>query len=172
MFDVEETSTHGGSLRIFAKHKEDLSKAISENVQILLEKEKIKGMLEFSYYEKFQQKALNIKLSISEFLIQQNKAGKKIAAYGAAAKGNTLLNFCGIKNDYIEFVVDANPNKQNKFLPGSHIPVKDEQYLKEQKPEYVIILPWNLKEEISLQLSYIKDWGGMFVTIIPDLEIF
>jgi C-methyltransferase C-terminal domain/Methyltransferase domain len=171
MFDVEEIPTHGGSLRIYAKNKEDSTKAVSENVSKLLKKEIEKGINGLSYYDNFQQKALKVKLDLLNFLIEQKTAGKKVAAYGAAAKGNTLLNFCGIKNDLINFVTDANPHKQNKFLPASHIPVYNEQYLKNQKPDYVIILPWNLKEEITEQLSYIKEWGGKFVVAVPQLQV-
>ena len=171
MFDVEEISTHGGSLRIFAKHKEDSTKEISTNVAALLKKETDKGLDGSAYYDNFQQKALKVKLDITSFLIEQKRAGKKVAAYGAAAKGNTLLNYCGIKADLIDFVVDANPHKQNKFLPASHIPVKNEQYLKDAKPDFVIILPWNLKTEIAEQLAYIKEWGGKFVIPIPELQI-
>jgi 2-polyprenyl-3-methyl-5-hydroxy-6-metoxy-1,4-benzoquinol methylase len=171
LFDVEELSTHGGSLRIYAKHKEDNSKTISNNVEELLNREKDKGMLNASYYNNFQQKALNIKLALTEFLIQQKKAMKKVAAYGAAAKGNTLLNYCGIKNDMIDFVVDANPHKQNKWLPASHIPVVNEEYLKQIKPDFVIIFPWNLKDEITKQLSYIKEWNAQFVIAVPELKL-
>ena len=171
MFDVEELPTHGGSLRIYAKHKEDGSKDISASVAAILQKEIDKGINDLEYYTNFQQRALKVKLDLTEFLINQKKAGKKVAAYGAAAKGNTLLNYCGIKNDLIDFVVDANPHKQNKFLPASHIPVIDEQYLKDAKPDFVIILPWNLKDEIIQQLSYINDWGGKFVIPIPALQI-
>ena len=171
MFDVEELPTHGGSLRIYAKHKEDGSKDISASVAAILQKEIDKEINDLEYYTNFQQRALKVKLDLTEFLINQKKAGKKVAAYGAAAKGNTLLNYCGIKNDLIDFVVDANPHKQNKFLPASHIPVIDEQYLKDAKPDCVIILPWNLKEEITQQLSYINDWGGKFVIPIPSLQI-
>ncbi len=171
LFDVDEIPTHGGSLRIYAKHKEDSSKQISPNVKALLDKEAAKGVTTLSYYDNFQQKALQVKLGMTSFLIEQKKAGKKVAAYGAAAKGNTLLNYCGIKNDLIEFVVDANPNKQNKWLPASHIPVMNEEYLKANKPDYVIILPWNLKEEITAQLSYIREWGGQFVIPIPKLQV-
>jgi C-methyltransferase C-terminal domain/Putative zinc binding domain/Methyltransferase domain len=171
MFDVQEIPTHGGSLRIFAKHKNDSSKPISENVATLLKKEAGKGMTGLAYYDHFQQQALTIKLDITEFLIDQKRAGKKVAAYGAAAKGNTMLNYCGIKSDLIEFVVDANPHKQNKFLPASHIPVVNEQYLKDAKPDFVIIFPWNLKDEITKQLSYIRDWGGKFVVAVPHLQI-
>ena len=171
MFDVDEIPTHGGSLRIYAKHREDQSKEISVNVANILAKEKGKGMDRLAYYDNFQEKALKVKLDLTDFLIQQKRSGKKVAAYGAAAKGNTLLNYCGIKQDLIDFVVDANPHKQNKFLPASHIPVMNEAYLKAEKPDYVIILPWNLKDEIVNQLAYIKEWGGNFVVPIPSLQI-
>ena len=171
MFDVQEIPTHGGSLRIFAKHKEDNSKKTEPAVKELLQKEKDHGMLHMEYYDHFQQKAMQVKLALLEFLISQKKAGKKVAAYGAAAKGNTLLNYCGVKADLVDFVIDANPHKQDKFMPASHIPVYAEQYLKDQKPDYVIILPWNLKEEVMSQLEYIKTWGGKFVIPIPALQI-
>jgi hypothetical protein len=171
MFDVEEILTHGGSLRIYAKHQEDNSKEISVNVLNLLNKENQKGIKELNYYRGFQQQALKVKLSVLDFLQIQKGAGKKVAAYGAAAKGNTLLNYCGVKADLIDFVVDANPHKQNKFLPGSHIPVVNEQYLKEQKPDYVIIFPWNIKEEVKTQLSYIREWDGKFIIAIPQFLI-
>ncbi|MFT3907929.1 MAG: class I SAM-dependent methyltransferase [Ferruginibacter sp.] len=171
LFDVDELPTHGGSLRIYAKHKEDNSKAISPNVPALLEKESNKGLLSMKYYSGFHAKALKVKTDLLDFLIQQKRNNKKVAAYGAAAKGNTLLNFCGVKNDLIEFVVDANPHKQNKFLPASHIPVTSEEQIKQTKPDYIIILPWNLREEVTAQLKYIKDWGGKFVIPIPSLQI-
>ena len=171
IFDVEEIPTHGGSLRIYAKHKEDKSKKIETNVELLLEKESNKGLTTLSYYENFQQRALKVKLDLIDFLITQKRLGKKVAAYGAAAKGNTLLNYCGIKADLIDYVVDANPHKQNKYLPASHIPVVNEAFLKENKPDFVIILPWNLKDEITKQLSYISDWNGKFVIPIPAIEV-
>ena len=171
MFDVEELSTHGGSLRIYAKHKEDVSKEVSIGVSDLLSKEKEKGVTSLEYYSSFSEKAEKVKLDLLEFLLKQKKNSKKVVAYGAAAKGNTLLNFCGIKNDMIRFVVDANPYKQNKFLPASHIPVVSEQQLKSDKPDYVLILPWNIKDEVINQLSYIKDFGGKFVTAVPQLEV-
>ena len=172
MFDVEEIPTHGGSLRIYAKHAADDTKAISENVAAVLKKETDKGLDTLAYYDNFQQKALKAKLDLTDFLIQQKRNGKKVAAYGAAAKGNTMLNYCGIKSDLIDFVVDANPHKQNKFLPASHIPVVNEDYLKDAKPDFVLILPWNLKEEIGAQLSYVKEWGGKLVVAIPAIDIF
>ncbi len=172
MFDVDQIPTHGGSLRIYAKHKEDSTKEISGNVKAVLNMEAAKGMNGLAYYNGFQEKAMRVKLDLLSFLIQQKNAGKKVAAYGAAAKGNTLLNFCGVKNDLVSFVVDVNPHKQNKFLPASHIPVMNEQYLKDAKPDYVIILPWNLKDEITDQLCYIREWGGQFVVPIPAVQSF
>ncbi len=172
IFDVDELSTHGGSIRIYAKHIEDNSKPISEKVDFLLQKEIDKGLNTLEYYNNFQQKALKVKLDLTDFLIKQKRENKKVAAYGAAAKGNTLLNYSGIKSDLIDFVIDANPHKQNKFLPASHIPVLNEEQLKIAKPDYVIILPWNLKTEITDQLSYIREWGGKFVVAIPELETF
>jgi len=171
LFDVDEIPTHGGSIRIYAKHTND-SRDISINVNNLLAKEKQKGMTDPAYYSNFNEKALKVKLDLLSFLIKQKELNKAVAAYGAAAKGNTMLNYCGIKNDLIKYVVDANPHKQNKFLPASHIPVVNEDFLRNDKPDYVIILPWNLKDEISGQLNYIKTWGAKFVTAIPGLEIF
>lgn len=171
LFDVEEIPTHGGSLRIYAKNKEDNSKTISENVDLLLEKERTKGMNTLAYYDDFEQKALHVKLSFTDFVVEQKLAGKKVVGYGAAAKGNTLLNYCGIKKDQIEYVADANPHKQNKWLPASHIPVVDEQHLKNTRPDYVVIFPWNLKDEIVKQLDYIREWDGKFVIPIPTLQV-
>lgn len=173
MFDVQELPTHGGSLRIFAKHKEDRTKEISPNVYDLLEREEQAGMKTLDYYNDFQEKVDNIKYDVWNYLIQIKKEGKKVIGYGAAAKGNTLLNYCGIKGtDLIQFAVDASPHKQNKFLPASHIPVKGLESIREYKPDVVIILPWNLKKEISEQLSYIREWGGKFVTFIPKINVF
>lgn len=173
LFNVEEIPTHGGSLRIFAKHKEDHFKPLSPNVQELLDKEHKAGIDTLSYYEDFQGRVDEIKYSAIQFLLDQKKNGKKVIGYGAAAKGNTLLNYCGIKgNDLVNFVVDASPHKQNKYLPGTHIPVVDKDEIKKYKPDYVIILPWNLKTEISDQLSFIREWGGEFVIFIPELTIF
>jgi SAM-dependent methyltransferase len=172
MFHVEELPTHGGSLRIFAKHKEDNSKDVSGNVTNLLKREEEAKMNTLEYYSNFQERVDNIKYNVWEFLIKARREGKKVIGYGAAAKGNTLLNYCGIKgDDLIQFAVDASPHKQNKYLPASHILVKDLDSIKEYKPDYVIILPWNLKNEISEQLSYIRDWGGKFVTFIPEITI-
>jgi SAM-dependent methyltransferase len=171
LFDVEELPTHGGSLRIYAQHRNYTGRAVGPRVGALLQKESAAGMTGLAYYDNFQQKALKVKLGLTDFLIRQKEAGKRVAAYGAAAKGNTLLNYCGIKSDLVEFVADANPNKQSKFLPASHIPVVAEAVLKEQKPDFVLVLPWNLRDEILHQLAYIRDWGGKFVIPIPNLQI-
>ena len=172
IFDVEEIPTHGGSLRIFAKHTDSKTHAISEHVENLLSKEKKFGLTELDYYLDFQPQVDKIKLDLLAFLIEQKKIGKKIAAYGAAAKGNTLLNYCGVKNDLIDFVADASPHKRNLFMPASHIPIVEERLIRDEKPDFVIILPWNIKEEIFEQLNYIREWNGKFVVAIPQLEIF
>jgi SAM-dependent methyltransferase len=173
IFDVEEIDTHGGSLRIFAKHEKNNTHPISLRVNDLIEKEINEGLKTIQYYEDFQAGVDKIKYDAISFLIEQKRKGKKIIGYGAASKGNTLINYCGIKGvDLINFVVDASPYKQNKYLPGSHIPVLDESLVRKIKPDYIIILPWNLKIEISNQLDYIRDWGGKFVTYIPELNVF
>lgn len=171
IFDVEQLTTHGGSLRIYAQHQGKGENAVTAKVERILDMEKAGGMLELDFYLSFKNKAITTKIHFLEFLCHQKAAGKKVAAYGAAAKGNTLLNYCGVKSDLIEYVVDANPAKQNKFLPGSHIPVVSEDNLKANRPDYVIIFPWNIKEEVMQQLAYIKEWNGQFVIPIPDLQI-
>lgn len=173
LFDVQELPTHGGSLRIFAKHKEDQSKVISTNVGELVEKELNTGMVTIEYYSNFQARIDKIKYDTLSFLIDEKRKGKKIIGYGAAAKGNTLISYCGIKGtDLIEFVVDASPYKKGKYLPGSHIPVVAIEEIEKYKPDYVIILPWNLKKEISEQLSFIRKWNGKFVIFIPKISVF
>ena len=171
LFDVERIPTHGGSLRIYGKHKEDRSRNISPNVADLLNEEKAKGMQTLDYYKGFQEKANRVKADLVSFLLQQRQEGSRVAAYGAAAKGNTLLNYCGIKKDYVEYVVDASPHKQGKYLPGSHIPIVSEDMIKESKPDYILLLPWNLKDEITRQLSYVRGWDAKFVLAVPKLEI-
>lgn len=171
LFDVEELPTHGGSLRIYARHAHNDTLAISSNVDDLLQKEADAGLTTLAHYAHFQPKAEQVKWDLLYFLLDQKRAKKSVAAYGAAAKGNTLLNFCGVKNDLIRFVVDANPAKQNKFLPASHIPVVAEAVLKAQRPDYILILPWNLRDEITTQLTYIREWGGQFVVAIPELTV-
>ncbi|MBU2524832.1 class I SAM-dependent methyltransferase [Patescibacteria group bacterium] len=171
IYDVEELETHGGSLRLFVSHEADDSKSIAKNVKKLLNKEISKGINQFNYYKKFAKRIKKIKIDFLDFVIEVKRAGKSIAAYGAAAKGNTFLNYCGIKNDLIEFVVDASPHKQGNFLPGSHIPIVNEEYIKLNKPDYILILPWNIKDEITRQLKYVNDWRGQFVISIPSLEV-
>jgi 2-polyprenyl-3-methyl-5-hydroxy-6-metoxy-1,4-benzoquinol methylase len=172
LFDVEEIPTHGGSLRIYAKHHLDTSKTISKNVQLVLHKEVNFGLSSLTIYKNFQEKTDKAKNDLLEFLVRSKKEGKKIAAYGAAAKGCTLLNYAGIRKDLIQYVVDASPHKQGKYLPGVHIPILNEEIIKKTKPDYIVILPWNLRNEISAQLNYIKEWGGKFVTAVPTIEIF
>ena len=172
MFDVEEQSTHGGSLRIFARHKKDSSKTISKRVEEMLAKEEKAGINKIEYYQNFQARVDKIKYSLLEFLLEKKQASKKVIGYGAAAKGNTLLNYAGVKgDDLIRFVVDAAPSKQGKYLPGSHIPVYSEEQIRSFRPDYIIILPWNLQEEIIQQLSYTAEWGCEFVVFIPKMKI-
>jgi len=170
IFDIERIPTHGGSLRIYVKHKEDDSKKIIGRVKELLGLEISKSMNKLYFYKEFQDKANEIKYNLLDFLISNKKKGKKVIAYGAAAKGNTLLNFCGIKRDLIEFVVDLSPFKQKKYLPGSHIPVVDESKITELKPDFILILPWNIKDEIIKQLEYVKKWGCKFILPIPTVR--
>lgn len=170
LYDVEKLSTHGGSLRIYATHiKNNIQ--ISQNIENLLKEEEAFGLLGMDVYKGFQEKANKVKYDLLSFLLQAKKENKKVLAYGAAAKGNTLLNYAGVKNDLIEFVVDKSPHKQGKYLPASHIPVVSEEKISELKPEYVLILPWNIKDEVIEQLSYIKEWNGKFVVAVPQLEL-
>ncbi len=173
LFDVEQLPTHGGSLRIYAKHGNDSTKPITPQVQQLAAKETRAGLVDLCSYKNFEKRVSHIKFNFLDFLVEQKKRKNKLVGYGAAAKGNTLLNCCGIKgNQLIEFVVDASPYKQGKFLPGSHIPVCAEDQITTFKPDYIIIFPWNLKNEIMDQLSYIRHWDGKFVTFIPHTQIY
>lgn len=171
IFDVDEIPTHGGSLRIYACHTES-GKEISENVQELKKREKEIGIMDIDFYRSFSEKVKKTKREILSFLIELKESGSKIAAYGAPAKGNTLLNYCGIRTDFIDYTVDRNPHKQGCYLPGSRIPIYHPDRLRETKPDYVIILPWNLKDEIIEQVSYIREWGGKFVTLIPSVKVY
>lgn len=171
VFDVETTPWHGGSLRVFACRTDHAAHAITGRVAAMLAREEAAGMLSEAYYTGFQAAAQRVRNDFLAFLIDCQRQGLSVAAYGAAAKGNTLLNFSGVKPDMLAFVVDKNPAKQGMALPGSRIPVVDEALLKTAKPERVVILPWNLRSEIMDQLSYIRDWGGKFVTAVPKLEI-
>jgi len=171
IFDVEELSTHGGSLRIYARHKEDDTKPISDGVYELKQREIDAGYTDINYYLTFGEKVKAIKRDILSFLIQAKEEDKTIVGYGAPAKGNTLLNYCGIKTDFIDYTVDRNPYKQGNYLPGSHIPIEAPDKIKETKPDYVFILPWNLKDEIMVQMALIRGWGGEFVIPIPKVIV-
>jgi 2-polyprenyl-3-methyl-5-hydroxy-6-metoxy-1,4-benzoquinol methylase len=170
IWDVEELPTHGGSLRLWAC-RQTAAHQQTAAVTTLLAKEANAGMLEIDYYLGFQARADAIKNDFLAFLLQCKRDGKKVIGYGAAAKGNTLLNYAGVKPDLMPYVVDASPHKQNRFLPGSHIPVVAESVIRELKPDFIFILPWNLQAEIIQQLAYIRDWGGQFVTAVPALKI-
>ena len=171
VFDVERLTTHGGSLRVFAQRTDTGTHAVTDAVTGLLAEEAEAGVSTLSYYEGFQERVNDIRAGLLAFLDQAEADGKSVAAYGAAAKGNTLLNFSGVKADRILFVVDANPHKQGQFLPGSRIPIVDEAAIRDQRPDYVLVLPWNLMDEISSQLSYISDWGAKLVRAVPALEV-
>lgn len=170
IYDVEELPTHGGSLRIYAAHSEN-DFAPTQRLDGVVEKEMGANLHTLQGYEGFQLKADKVKADFLDFLLDAHSRNKKIGGYGAAAKGNTLLNYCGIKRDLIDFVVDKAPSKVGKFLPGSHIPIVSEEKIKEDKPDLIIIFPWNIKDEVMEQLAYIREWNGQFVVAIPSLEI-
>lgn len=170
LFDVEQLPTHGGSLRVYACLQTS-DHETTENIEKVLREEKKAGMDKLAFYLNFQEKINKIQFSLMRFLMEAKGQGKKVAAYGAAAKGNTLFNYFGINKNLIPYVVDASPYKQGKYLPGSRIPVVSENMLLQYKPDYILILPWNLKEEISAQLAYTRRWGAKFVIAIPKLEV-
>ena len=171
IFDVEEIPTHGGSLRIYAKHKEKILSS-TKRVEELLEKEKDFGIFDLQTYHNFKNKVEATKRAFLLFLIRAKNEGKKVVGYGAPAKASTLLNYCGVRTDFIDYTVDKNPHKQGKFIPGVHIPIKHPDKIKEDKPDYVVIFPWNIKDEIMEQLKYIREWGGKFVVPIPELRVY
>ena len=171
IFDAEELSIHGGSLRLYIIHEENNSYQKSTRVDHILEKEKQFGLLETSTYDNFTKNIQNVKQDICNFFVEARKENKKIVCYGAPAKGNTLLNFCGIGKDFIEYTVDKNPHKQELFLPGTHIPIYSPEKILSTKPDYLLILPWNLKDEIIEEMNFIRDWNGKFVVLIPKIEI-
>ena len=171
VFDVQELPTHGGSLRVFVQRTDTGLQVINDQVRLLLQKEESAGMRTAEYYTGFQGKSEKVKDDFVAFLIEAKRKGKSVAAYGAAAKGNTLMNFAGIRSDLIQFAVDKNPAKQGKYMPGSRIPIVSEDRLIEERPDYVVILPWNLREEVMQQLAYVQEWGGKFVTAVPDLKL-
>jgi hypothetical protein len=171
VFDVEELQTHGGSLRVFAQRSDGGGHARTTRVDEVLQREIDAGMLDRSGYAGFQEKADRVKNDFMTFLLEAKHAGKSVAAYGAAAKGNTLMNYAGVRPDLIEFVVDRNPAKQGRYMPGSRIPIVGEALIRERRPDFIVILPWNLKEEVILQLDYVRQWGARFVTAVPKLEL-
>ena len=171
VYDVEELPTHGGSLRIFAQRADAGSRPRSPGVDAMLQREVQSGMQDAAHYAAFQSRADKVKDDFVAFLIEAKRDGKTLAAYGAAAKGNTLLNYAGVRPDLIAWVVDRNPAKQGKYLPGSRVPIVDESRLKQDRPDYVVILPWNLTREIMADLAYIREWGGQFVTAVPELQV-
>jgi SAM-dependent methyltransferase len=170
VFDVEEIPTHGGSLRVFACLA-SASLPTTTRVPALLEREQSASVFDIKYYSQLRLQAAQIKLDLLSFLVEARRSGKTVAAYGAAAKGNTLLNYAGISADLIDFVCDGAPSKQGRFLPGSHIPILPPDSLRERKPDFVLILPWNIKDEIVAQHGYVRDWGGKFVVAVPQLEV-
>jgi len=172
VFDVEELSTHGGSLRVYARHAEDTSRAVTERVRELADREEKAGFTRLETYFSFDEKVKETKRKILDFMIGAKRAGKSIVGYGAPGKGNTLLNYCAIRTDFLDYTVDRNPYKHGRYLPGTHIPIFPPEKIRETKPDYVLILPWNLKHEIREQLSYIREWGGKFVVPIPEVEVF
>jgi SAM-dependent methyltransferase len=172
VFDVEELETHGGSLRVYACREGEGGHVASAAVAALLQRERSAGMQAPDFYRGLQWRAEAVKHELLAFLLEAHREGKKVAAYGAAAKGNTLLNFAGVRADLLPWVVDRNPAKQGKYLPGSRIPVVAEDRLHAERPDYILILPWNLREEVSAQLAYAREWGAQFVVAIPQLQVY
>lgn len=172
LFDVEELPTHGGSLRIYGKHDDDDSRPISARVVEMRKRERDAGFDRIDTYCDFGEQVKETKRKLLEFLIGARREGKSVVAYGAPGKGNTLLNYCGIREDFIDYTVDRNPYKQGKFLPGTRIPILHPDKIMETKPDYLMILPWNFKDEIMVQMSRIREWGGRFVVAIPRLTVF
>ena len=171
VFDVEELATHGGSLRVYAQRSDSGSHALMDAVATVLAEEDQAGLRGPDFYAGFQAAAGKVALELLDFLVARALEGVSVAAYGAAAKGNTLMNFAGVRPALLPYVVDRNPAKQNKYMPGSRIPIVDEAWLKQRQPRYVLILPWNLKDEVMEQLAYIRAWGGQFVVAVPELQV-
>lgn len=169
VYDVEKLFTHGGSLRVYGTHVDD-SRDVADTVTHLLNEEEMCGLRDLSIYKAFQLRAEKVKDDLLTFLIEQKRQGKTVVAYGAAAKGNTLLNFSGIKQDLLSFVCDAAPSKQGKYLPGSHVPILPPAKLRERRPEWVVVLPWNIADEVVHQHGYVRDWGGKFIAAVPELS--
>ncbi len=172
LFDVEELTTHGGSLRIYARHSEDANKPATAAVEELLLREEKARLNHIKPYAAFEESVKKAKRKLLDLLIRAKREGKSVAGYGAPGKGNTLLNYCGIRTDMLDFTVDRNPYKHGRFLPGTHIPIFPPDQIRAAKPDYVLILPWNLKDEIMHQLSYIREWGGQFIVPIPEARVY
>ena len=167
LFDVDEIPTHGGSLRIYLRHADDNTKPVTPSVIDLKERELAAGLDTMHAYSAFAERVMESKRALLELLIRLRRHGKRVAGYGAPGKGNTLLNYCGIRTDLLEFTVDRNPYKHGRFLPGTHIPIHSVERIRESQPDYILILPWNLKHEILLQLAYAREWGAKFIVPIP-----
>jgi SAM-dependent methyltransferase len=172
LFDVEDLPTHGGSLRIYARHTEDESKPSTDHTVEMHDREVRTGLTKMEHYSAFGEKVKETKRKLLDFLIDARRAGKTVVGYGAPGKGNTLLNYCGIRTDFLDYTVDRNPYKHGKFLPGTHIPIFQIDKISETRPDYVLILPWNFKQEIMEQMSHIREWGGKFVVPIPELKVY
>jgi len=172
LFDVEEIPTHGGSLRIYARHAGDATRAVGPSVSELREREQRAGLDRIETYGAFEEQVKETKRKLLEFLIGVRRRNKTVAAYGAPGKGNTLLNYCGIRTDLVDYAVDRNPYKHYRFLPGTHIPIYPPERIQQTRPDFVLILPWNLRQEIMTQLSFIREWGGQFVVPIPEVQVF
>lgn len=172
LFDVEEIPTHGGSLRIYARHDGDNSRQVESRVKELQEQEAVAGLTNLESYLTFAQTVHRTKWQLLSFLIEAKEHGKTIVGYGAPAKGNTLLNYCGIGSDFIEYTVDRSPHKQGLYLPGTHIPIFDPDFLNKSKPDYLLILPWNIKDEVMQQMDGIREWGGKFIVPIPQVKVY
>jgi SAM-dependent methyltransferase len=172
LFDVEELPTHGGSLRIYACHADDQSQSVSDRAIELKEHERVAGFTLIARYTNFEEQVRETKRKLLEFLIKVKRADKTVVGYGAPGKGNTLLNYCGIRTDFLDYTVDRNPYKHGKFLPGTHIPIYPPSKIQETRPDYVLILPWNFQDEIIEQMSFIRDWGGQFAVPIPELTVY
>ena len=171
LFDVEELPTHGGSLRIYGRHHDDNSKPVSARVVELKAREEAAGLASIDSYRSFAEKVKNTKRQLLECLIHAKQQGKSIVGYGAPGKGNTLLNYCGVGTDFIDYTVDRNPYKHGQFTPGTHIPIYPPERIRETRPDYLLILPWNLKNEIIQQMGHIREWGGKFIVPIPEATI-
>ena len=171
LFDVEELPTHGGSLRIFGRHGEDAAKGETPRVRELLDREEAAGLTTVAAYDAFAERPRRVKGALWEFLLETRRQGQAVVGYGAPAKGNTLLNYCGIGTDFLAYTVDRSPHKQGCFLPGTRIPIHGPERIRETRPEYVLILPWNLRREIVEQMAEIRTWGGRFVVAVPEIQV-